>query len=356
MTPSNALDTSTDFSLSPNTAALLNKYSGLAEATHKLFSGNQSVDLTPYLYSYPDKRIANDPVNGAKIWQKFLNEAEGYYLCDEETELLHASLEDMAKIIPQQATVIELGPGPIGSVQSKTLPFLQSLNKPKGYICIDQCKEYVDATITCIETQMPRLPAGGFHMNFYNNLPFQTTADRQVALFLGNTIANIPELEHTRSYPNTIKKLKKIRSILNTGGLFIIGHDSNQEQASLLEAYDNHLLKQYMLNIFHLMKRELPITGLNPEEFEMEIRWHQNSHSLAAYSKAMSDQHIQLHEQYYHIKKGQKLRTLSSYKYPEHIFKSMAQKAGFQTLKTYNHPKKRMAIHVLQAVQLPNTS
>lgn len=311
-----------------------------------LLTGRSCGNMGAWVYGTPRPDTPNDPVNGVYYHQRFVSENKHYYLKQSEHYLIQNYIDDMCGYLPDCATLIDLGPGNNEAVLSKTIPFVVHMKNLFGYIPVDLQQEYLFNAVKQISYVKPQIYTDIVESNFYN-LSYQQDWRRPVMIFFGNTVANTTETSESSFPVNLSNKLSKIRSALGQGFL-IVGQDINQDSKSLMKAYDNHYMKDFALNVFHRMRRDLPMIGFSPYEFDLEVKWHPENYNVARYAVATKSQIFFLNDQKIRIDCGQKFHLMSSYKYPIPVFQQAAIRAGFEPLDVFSDGK--MAIHVLKAV------
>lgn len=306
--------------------------------TLALMLGKTSGNLWPYIYGAPQEK--DDPVRGGILYNQMLAKEKEYYLYEKESDLFKTKGKDIASLVGSGATFIELGPGSEQSLRLKTLPLLKACSDLKGYVGIDISQSFLDKGLEVIRSELPKIMIQGIQQDFtrLENLP---KFERTVVFFKGSTIANLRKDE----LPDFIADIKRLAG---DGHLLLLVHDSNQDERSLMQAYDNSGMAVFMANIMYRIKRDADAAGLRPEKFYYQPVWKPKSHDLQHVLTATEAQHVTIDGKTVEIKKGQKFHTLSSFKYPVEVFQKMIGSAGYKPIAVFRDSSGRMAAHVFQ--------
>ena len=315
--------------------------------TLDLFLKRRVGNLYNWLYSSPN--AADDIVRGGELLDALYLNCSDYYLYDKESSLIAANAPDLARAIGPHATLIDYGPGPVRSYTQKTLPVLQQLVAPKGYVPVDICPEYVAGCEQETHSRLPGMNTNGIVGDFYDSSISHKSYNKPVVYFSGSSIANCPEPDAYTLPVNTFKRLETIRSQLNENGYLVIGHDTNQDEANLLAAYDNSYLSDLILNVLHRIARDLPVTNFNPEHFALWVKWDASDRCVKMGVRATKAQTFTLGRTEITIEADDIFHIASSYKYPSSLFIGMTEAAGFAHVQSFSEPNNPMAIHIFKA-------
>lgn len=202
------------------------------------------------------------------------------------------------------------------------------------------CETYLRQSQEILGQQLPEISVKPIKEDFIKNVELVRNFTKPVVFFKGSTITNL-------SAKNCIDFLRKICVALQPDGILIVGVDSNQSELSLTKAYDTEKVAKFILNIFHLINRDLPITNFNPTAFKYEFNWVAETHCVEHNARATQEQNFVLDGIPINIKKDTKFHLLSSYKYPVEYFQNIAKKAELKPLDYFVDENKPMVIHVL---------
>lgn len=302
------------------------------------FLGKTSGNLWPYLYGTPEDK--NDPVRGGILYNELLENEDDYYLYEYEAALFQSQGSHLTSKIGSNPTFIELGPGSEQSLRLKTLRLLRTCSQLEGYIGIDISQSFLDRGLTVIRSEFPSILVRGIQQDFtqLENLP---VFDKTVILFKGSTVANL----RSNELPAFIKKIK---NLMTKEHYLVLVHDANQDEASLMKAYDNPRMAIIMENIMYRLKRDLDIAGMDAKAFRYEPQWDAERYDFRHVLTATKAQRFDVKEILVNIEKGQQFHTLSSFKYPVKVFQDMLSSTGYEPLDFRMDPSGRMAAHLFR--------
>lgn len=307
-----------------------------------LFLHQQEENMGCYLYSTPNPSIEGDTVNGEEYYRKIIEQSQDYYLYKEEMQLISQVASQMATYVPEEASIIEFGTGTETAFINKTLPFLKAVKQFQSYIPVDLCETYLRQAEKILGWELPKILIKPLKDDFIKNVDLVKNFSTPVVFFKGSTINNLSPSICTDF-------LERISQALQPDGILIVGVDTNQNESSLIKAYNTEQGAKFALNVFHLINRDLPITNFNPIAFKYDSEWLVGEHCVKHNAISTQEQDFVLDQISINIKVGEKFHLFSSYKYPVEYFQNMAKKGGLEPLDCFIHENKRMVIHVLKA-------
>ena len=300
-------------------------------------------NLSRYLYA-PSADVA-DTVNGLGLYDHLCSH-QHYYLRNAEGSVIAENAKAMADIIGPGATVIELGPGPIGAVKRKTNVILQNLHEPEAYVGIDSCPVIATQAEALLRATYPEMPVKCFNTSFDSVSDISLSVTKPVFLCLGNTIGNFPK-SNVVPNPYTVDFLKHIHKTIDKNGFLILGQDCNQNKQSLFDAYDNEDAKNWVTNLLDRMNRDAGVQ-IDKSTVKYYVEWNKDQYCLEMGVEITKDQAVVLDNIYFDLRAGQKLHLWNSFKYPPHVFQQLTELAGFETIKIFQDANGLSAVHVLK--------
>jgi dimethylhistidine N-methyltransferase len=152
---------------------------------------------------------------------------EDYYLTRRETALLEAAAGDIAGIVGAGATLVEYGSG----ASRKVRLLLDAMAAPHRYVAIDISDEYLAAATRRIAADYPGVDVLPVVADYTKPIVLPDTIEDGPVLgfFPGSTIGNFDEA-------GVVAFLERAQATIGQGWL-LIGHDPNQDEASLKRAY-----------------------------------------------------------------------------------------------------------------------
>lgn len=337
-----------------NTALKEQRLSNLQKDDHflqdtlALFSGDKTGHMNAYAFNEPDPSVPNDPVRGGEHWTNFIKNSWDYYLIPEESRLIEKYASDIGAVLPAEATVVDLGPGEKRAVLAKTWPFINGLQNPSQFIAVDVNTSFADTAAKTIQALM-NIPSRAVVSNFLEE-DLYTNPPAIFSLF-GGLLCNAARTGPDSGFQELARNLQSLsRHNMKSGDYLVITQDTNQDEASLLKAYNHPDMAKYILSVLYKIKRDLPNKNFDAADFEFVVRWNEEEHLLALAACALNDQKFEIDGTQLSITKGQEFPLVNSYKYPTDFFINAAEAAGYSLFKSNMHDSVNVAIHVLKKI------
>ena len=143
--------------------------------------------------------------------------------------------------------------------------------------------------------------------------------------------------------------IAQIKELAKDKHYLLLVHDSNQDEDSLMKAYDNRGMGVFMENIMCRVHRDLNLEGMEPQEFRYSPEWDPENHDFKHVLVATKAQKFELKGETVEIEEGDKFHTLSSFKYPLEVFQDMLAPSGYKPVDVFLDDSKRMAAHLFEA-------
>lgn len=315
------------------------------------FSGRKSGHIGTWRYSEP--LHDNDPVRGMELWGDFVQSARNgspYYIVNDELELIKDLAEDMPNILPDNLTIIDMGPGSKEAVLEKIGPFIETGNVG-SYVAIDIVKECVNRTRDIFAKHFPEIKFFGISKDFYEGRLSLPASGTPVMVMFGQTLFNLPINPFDKSLSMKIvwQRLAKFRLALRDNGYLIIAQDIHQNGVDHYNAYAGE--KAFAENLLLRIQRDLPVCDrFDPSLFSFEPEWVPETHALAHSFVCKEDMSFSLGYEHFRLMKGEKLYLHNTYKLTMDDFLASAQKCNFFPVHSKVNKTGRMAIHVLKAI------
>ncbi len=314
-----------------------------------LISVVDGFDAHLFMHMYQSPKNENDKVNGAILWDK-ASVQKSYYLKWNEIKAIKKHSKSISKIIGNNSTIIDLGPGVETSIENKTMPFLKSFKKNNlsinGYMAVDLTQEYISNALKIVKKFFPKICLVGKKLDFFNK-NFNIKMFKKPVLFCaGCTIVNILEKKET-PYNNIKKVLKKFHKMIKKTGYLVVIQDINQDSVSLKKAYHNKNFERFTLNVLELIKRDVD-SNFVPSYFSFKTSWNSFSKYFVRQALATKSQKIKVNNKQLMIKKNQTIDIVRSYKYSHETFKMIGESVGWKHKNVFFGENKHVAIHVFE--------
>ena len=243
-----------------------------------------------------------------------------------DERLLRKHARDIADLIPEAATVIELGSG-TGRKTRSVLNALRRVDRVPRYFPIDVSREALGrcqheladiADVRPLEySYLDGMARAAVHRRSHESL---------LVLFLGSTIGNF---ERDRA----VQFLRDLRELLLPGDTLLIGADLVKERDRMLLAYDDPtgVTAAFNLNLLGRMNRELG-ADFDLRKFKHQTRWNEAERRIEMHLESCIDQSIFIAEADLRVsfRAGETIWTESSHKFRCHEMFEIAGQTGFR--------------------------
>lgn len=323
--------------------------SALTKDCVSLFSGNQFGHIGIYAYSTP--KFIGDTVNGSQLWANFVKNSQSYYIPTQENLLIQEAAPCIIKLLPNIATLIDLGVGSLSATQSKTLPFIRSSQKLKYYIPVDISLDFMTQAKFAVRQEKPSVHIHPCIADFMCENIIYPVELPVLALSFGGSVTNIAgNAKEGVPIAKIIHTLKHFSKLIGHGGHFVVTQDTNQNGEEIISSYIHPDHSKMEENLMHRIARDCPVNGnFNPNAWQYEPVWIAENSQLCHTVVAQAAQEFELAGKSFSFAKGHRLHLDNSFKYPIDLFQDMAQQAGFDVVKTYTKKGNHIALHVLRA-------
>ncbi len=308
--------------------------------------GDRSTKIYNLAY-YIEAKGENLPSSANEGWDEFLDKKTGYYIYQNETDLISRTAADIAAEIAYNPTLVELGVGSKKSVLHKTLPFLYAL-KPQSYVANDLSLQSVSDAESIVHHGIPHLKVKKCQADFLDENSAVRDYCGANVLMTGSTISNITAYDGHVPVNEVVAYLRKVGRILGDTGHMIITQDTNRDKKSVMESYSSPAYLKFRLEALYRMKIFLGLDTFDPSLLAYKPVWEKECHLLTTTFVNTKDQHIRIGGKTILVPKGRRLYSSNSYKYPINDFIHMCRLAGLAPVKTYLDAQGRVALHVLK--------
>lgn len=267
-------------------------------------------------------------------------QTQDYYLTRRETALLARAAPEVASYIGSHASLIEYGSG----ASRKVRILLDALAAPRRYVAIDISREYLDAAARRIAADYPSLEVLPVAADYTAPITLAPEIRHEPTLgfFPGSTIGNFDS-------DDVVAFLERARATLQ-GGWFLIGHDPNQEAATLQKAYGEAegLMAALHLNLLSHINEALG-ADFDPANFRHEVRIERDPPRVEAYLTAVRPASYRIQDQVFAFAEGESIHTDTSYKMEATTFQALAARAGWRSERLWLDSDGLYALHLLRA-------
>jgi dimethylhistidine N-methyltransferase len=277
---------------------------------------------------------------GSQLFQRITTLPE-YYVTRVETGILERYANEIAKLIPANAAVVEFGAGS----SAKTRILLRAAPHVSAYVPVDISADYLAAETAQLQADMPDLRvlpvAADFTKAFA--LPEALGNGPRVGFFPGSTIGNFEPHE-----ANAL--LRNAATLLGPGALFIVGVDLVKDADVLTAAYNDSagVTAAFNLNLLTRINRELG-GSFDLAAFRHRAWYNAEQRRVEMHLVSLAKQKVRACNKSFEFWRGETIHTENSYKYTVDSFRSRALGAGWAHAATFVDEKNYFSVHALRA-------
>jgi dimethylhistidine N-methyltransferase len=305
--------------------------SGLAADREQILRGLTSPQkrLSPkYFY---DKR-------GSELFDRICALPE-YYPTRTELALLNAHVDEVAALVGERATVIELGAG--SSVKARLL--LDGLRKPAAYVPVDISPEYLFEQVRSLRRDFPGVHMQPVFADFTQpfELPVRPAAEgRNLVFFPGSTIGNLSRRGALR--------LLEVIAVAAKPGALLVGVDLPKDPAILHAAYNDAagVTAEFNLNLLARLNRELD-AEFDARRFAHEAVYDDARRRIEMRLVSTTRQRVNVAGVPIDFEPREYIVTEHSHKYAPEDFHAVARRAGFAPERTWIDAGGLFSVHYL---------
>ncbi|MGZ3699171.1 MAG: L-histidine N(alpha)-methyltransferase [Bdellovibrionota bacterium] len=276
-------------------------------------------------------------------------EAPEYYVTRTESEILRRSAPELRQLAGRAPLLLEYGSG----AATKTRILLDALHGlDVRYVAIDISDAALMSATSALSKDYPDFEVFPVVGDFTRPwcVPKSILArlsekrDRKIVFFPGSTIGNFHPGE-------ALSMLRSIGDLLGEGGILVIGIDLAKAAEILEAAYNDRggATAAFNLNCLARMNRELG-TDFDLSGFEHRARFNAFHSRIEMHLVARTGQRVSLPGgQFIEIAEGESIHTENSYKYSSERFESLADRAGFATIRRWTDDRKLFGVFALSA-------
>jgi dimethylhistidine N-methyltransferase len=265
---------------------------------------------------------------------------EEYYPTRTELKILEDHVSEMAVCLGKQCLIIEFGSG--SSIKTRLL--LDHVSQPAGYVPIDISGEHLLASAQALRHRYPDLMVTPLAQDFTAPIELPKTSrriDKRVVYFPGSTISNFGPEE-------AIELLIHIAQIVRPQGALLIGVDLKKDRAIIEPAYNDAkgVTAAFNLNLLGRINRELG-ADFDLQAFRHRAVYNEVAGRIEMYLISKKHQIVHIDKAKITFAENESICTEYSYKFAFDEFKALAQRAGFQVLRTWSDSRSLFSVQYL---------
>ncbi len=264
-----------------------------------------------------------------------------YYPTRCEMGILEAHAEEICKLIPEGAALVEFGAGS----NKKARILLKAAPHISVYVPVDICGEMIEREAVELRHDFSKLQVAPVTADFTKEFelpPAARQAPARVGFFPGSTIGNF-EPHEAAAFLNNVGK------ILGPGAILIVGVDLIKPVEALKAAYNDKqgVTAKFNLNLLKRINRELGGT-FDLGGFEHHAIYNRERNRIEMHLASLKRQKVKVAGECFDFRAGETIHTENSYKYSVESLSALARGVGWQPLKVWTDPDKYFSIQALK--------
>ncbi|MCD8520538.1 MAG: L-histidine N(alpha)-methyltransferase [Alphaproteobacteria bacterium] len=249
---------------------------------------------------------------GLRLWDAISERAKltgVYYIYSDELEMLAECGKEIASLLPNDITFIDLGPGSQQVIEEKLGVLFKALDgKVKHYIGVDIVPEILETAQEAFAELYPGILFSSALQDFYKDIPNLPTRNFSLAGIFGLTLFNIPIDPRIKGLPEEAisEMLKRLKAYLRPGEYLIVTQDCNRDEKLMKTLYEDQA--DLWRHVLYRIKNELPVSeGFDPEGFDYEVDWIEETDASVRKFVANKDMNFSIGEENFSITKGRRI-------------------------------------------------
>ncbi|KAJ55247.1 methyltransferase [Actibacterium mucosum KCTC 23349] len=274
---------------------------------------------------------------GSELFEEITQLPE-YYPTRTETAILREHVGALAKYVPQDGALFELGSG--ASVKTRIL--LDDFDHIAAYLPSDISAEFLGGVARDLVRDYPDLDVVPVVADFMGAmaLPAQYADMPKAVFFPGSTIGNL-EAEGAVELLSRVRMMPGVRA-------FILGADLVKDTGELIAAYDDAqgVTAAFNLNVLRRLNAECG-ADFDLTAFAHEARWNQAHSRIEMHLVSRLEQTVVMGGEAIRFAAGESIHTENSHKYTQDRLAAMAARGGWRLVEFITDRQARFSVSVL---------
>jgi dimethylhistidine N-methyltransferase len=261
-----------------------------------------------------------------------------YYPTRTEMGILESCATEVAVLVGEDCTLIELGSG-----ATRKIRLLLEFLRPRHYVGVDISREFLQESVQRLAHDYPWLEAHAVCADFTDgfDLPALSGSGPRVLFFPGSTIGNFEPHE-------ALALLQRLRRMAHPAGGLLIGVDLKKDPQILHDAYNDsqEITAAFNLNLLERIRTELGAT-LDTDGFQHRAFYNAQLGRIEMHLVSRSRQEIRVLGRRFSFDAGESIHTENSYKYSIEQFHALARSAGLRPRRVWTDSEQLFSVHYL---------
>ena len=277
---------------------------------------------------------------GSKLFEAICELPE-YYPTRTEAAIFAAHGAEMARVVGDGATLIDLGAGNCAKAAS-----LFPLLHPAQYVPVDISREFLLGAVEQLRQRFPHIEMTALGLDFSSgfSLPGSVREAHRVFFYPGSSIGNFtPE--------QAVSFLRGLRANRGSDGALLIGVDLVKDHQVLDAAYDDPLGVTAAFNL-NLLRHVNHLAGADFDVAQWKhVAYFDFEHSrIEMHVEARCPLSVHWAGGERRFERGERIHTENSYKYTRQSFTTLLERAGFATTRTWTDDDQWFAVIHARAI------
>jgi dimethylhistidine N-methyltransferase len=275
---------------------------------------------------------------GAQLFEAITATPE-YYPTRCEIAILHEHAGEIARFIPENSALIELGSG--SSKKARIL--IAAAPSILAYVPVDISSKMLTREAQDLRRDRPQLLVLPVDADFTQPfaLPAEAAGLSRTGFFPGSTIGNFEPHE-------ACSFLRHAGRMLGTGATLIIGVDLVKDAGVLNAAYNDAagITARFNLNLLTRINRELN-ASFDLASFSHHAFYNSERHRIEMHLASKKRQKVKVAGRWIEFRAGETIHTENSYKYALDSFSALARGSGWKPLSAWTDAGANFSVHAL---------
>lgn len=260
-----------------------------------------------------------------------------YYLTDTELAIMETHVDEMTRLVGEQASLIEFGAGS----GMKTRLLLEHMHAPAAYVPVDISEEHLLESQQSIQADFPNIEVIPVAADFLHpfDLPSPRTMPRRnVVYFPGSTIGNF-------EYDDALELLRVMHTEAGEGGALLIGVDLQKDASVIDAAYNDSagVTAAFNINMLRHLNREFG-SNFDLDAFEHRATYKADEGRVVVELVSSKNQAVQVGDADIAFAEGESIITEYSHKHTLDGFAEMILAAGFCVARVWTDPQQWFSV------------
>ncbi len=273
---------------------------------------------------------------GSRLFDEICRLPE-YYLTRTELQIMERFVDEIARRVGPQASLIEFGSG--SSLKTRIL--LDHLDHLAAYVPVDISKDHLVVAASELAQDYPHIEVLPVAADFTHPFPLpspQRMPLRNLVYFPGSTIGNFaPDAAH--------ELLRVMHHEAGDNGALLIGVDLKKDVAVLERAYNDSagITARFNLNILQRLNREFE-ADFDLAGFHHCAIYNEEFGRIEMHLVSLREQSFSVCGRPFSLALGESIVTEYSHKYSLQEFSAMAGRAGFCVDTVWTDPERLFSV------------